>query len=184
MAATGGRGVASVSVIERAGAAPYTFWIPESADEPAFLAYSITKVFIASLVLKLCEEGPLRLFPVSPRPTIWPSRLHIPMMSQSVEPVSVFTTSSIEGLNSIASTSTDLYWPPVAASSASRSSSAPCSRGLCCQTLRHRLFMPTSESKTVGRWWALSSWWMTFSPTTARPGSCRVHISGATLRLT
>ncbi|PYS80160.1 MAG: serine hydrolase [Acidobacteria bacterium] len=61
MAAARGRGVASVSVIERAGAAPHTFWAPESADEPAFLAYSITKTFTASLVLKLCEEGQLSL---------------------------------------------------------------------------------------------------------------------------
>ena len=61
MAVTRGRGVASVSVIERAGAAPHTFWVPESADEPAFLAYSITKAFTASLVLKLCEEGRLSL---------------------------------------------------------------------------------------------------------------------------
>src|SRR5947209_12537275 len=61
MAAARGRGVASVSVIERAGTAPHTFWDPESADEPAFLAYSITKAFTASLVLKLCEEGRLSL---------------------------------------------------------------------------------------------------------------------------
>ena len=61
MAAARGRGVASVSVIERAGAATHTFWVPEFADEPAFLAYSITKVFTASLVLKLCEEGRLSL---------------------------------------------------------------------------------------------------------------------------
>jgi D-alanyl-D-alanine carboxypeptidase len=61
MAATRGRGVASVSVIERAGVAPHTFWVPESADEPAFLAYSITKTFTASLVLKFCEEGQLSL---------------------------------------------------------------------------------------------------------------------------
>ncbi len=56
-----GRGVASVSVIDRAGADPLAFWVPESADEPAFLAYSITKTVTASLVLKLCEEGQLSL---------------------------------------------------------------------------------------------------------------------------
>src|SRR5882724_6578456 len=61
IAAARGRGVISVSVIERPGAAPQTFWSPESAVEPAFLAYSITKTFTASLVLKLCEEGLLSL---------------------------------------------------------------------------------------------------------------------------
>lgn len=44
-----------------AGAAPRTFWVPESADEPPFLAYSITKTFTASLALKLCEQGRLSL---------------------------------------------------------------------------------------------------------------------------
>jgi len=56
-----GRGVASVSVIERPGAEPHAFWVPASADEPTFLAYSITKMFTASLILKLCEEGKLSL---------------------------------------------------------------------------------------------------------------------------
>ena len=60
-AAVRGRGVASASVMERAGTEPETFWVPGSADEPAFLAYSITKTFTASLVLKLCEEERLRL---------------------------------------------------------------------------------------------------------------------------
>jgi D-alanyl-D-alanine carboxypeptidase len=61
VAAARGRGCASVSVIERAGAEPHTFWVPDSAEEPTFLAYSITKTFTASLVLKLCEEGQLSL---------------------------------------------------------------------------------------------------------------------------
>jgi D-alanyl-D-alanine carboxypeptidase len=61
VAAARGHGVASVSVIERAGAEPYAFWVPESANEPTFLAYSITKTFTATLVLKLCEEGELSL---------------------------------------------------------------------------------------------------------------------------
>lgn len=60
-AAARGRGVASVSVIERAAGEAHSFWVPESADEPAFLVYSITKTFTASLVLKLCEEGRLSL---------------------------------------------------------------------------------------------------------------------------
>jgi D-alanyl-D-alanine carboxypeptidase len=60
-AAARGRGAASVSVIERGGAEPCAFWVPESVDEPAFLAYSITKTFTASLILQLCEEGRLDL---------------------------------------------------------------------------------------------------------------------------
>jgi D-alanyl-D-alanine carboxypeptidase len=59
-----GRGVASVAsvaVIERAGAEPYASWVPESHEEPVFLAYSITKTFTAVLILILCERGRLRL---------------------------------------------------------------------------------------------------------------------------
>ena len=61
VAAARGQGVASVSVIARSGADPETFWVPESADEPAFLAYSITKTLTASLILLLCEEQRLHL---------------------------------------------------------------------------------------------------------------------------
>jgi D-alanyl-D-alanine carboxypeptidase len=61
LAAARGRGAASVSVIARSGAEPETFWVPESAHEPAFLAYSITKTFTGSLVLMLCEEQRLHL---------------------------------------------------------------------------------------------------------------------------
>jgi len=61
LAAARGRGVASVAVIERAGAEPQAYWVPESDQEPAFLAYSITKTFTAALILTLCEEGQLRL---------------------------------------------------------------------------------------------------------------------------
>jgi D-alanyl-D-alanine carboxypeptidase len=60
-AAARGRGVASVAVIERAGAEPHAYWVPESDNEPAFLAYSITKTFTAALILKLCEEGRVSL---------------------------------------------------------------------------------------------------------------------------
>lgn len=60
-AAARGRGVASVAVVERAGANARAYWVPESAKEPAFLAYSITKTFTAALILKLCEEGQLSL---------------------------------------------------------------------------------------------------------------------------
>jgi D-alanyl-D-alanine carboxypeptidase len=61
LAAAREQGLASLSVIARRGADPETFWVPESASEPAFLAYSITKTFTASLVLLLCEEHRLRL---------------------------------------------------------------------------------------------------------------------------
>jgi len=60
-AAARGRGAASVAVIERAGAAAHASWVPESEQEPAFLAYSITKTFTAALILELCEAGKLRL---------------------------------------------------------------------------------------------------------------------------
>lgn len=60
-AAAKGRGVASVAVIERAGAEPQACWVPESDEEPAFLAYSITKTITAALILKLFEAGQLRL---------------------------------------------------------------------------------------------------------------------------
>ena len=60
-AAAGGRGAASVAVIERAGAEPQVHWVPESDQEPAFLAYSITKIFTAVSILRLCEERQLDL---------------------------------------------------------------------------------------------------------------------------
>jgi D-alanyl-D-alanine carboxypeptidase len=56
-----GRGVASMAVIERAGGEPRSFWVPELDQEPAFLAYSITKTFTATLILTLCEDGQLSL---------------------------------------------------------------------------------------------------------------------------
>lgn len=61
LTAAQGRGAASVSVIARPGAEPETVWVPEAANEPVFLAYSITKTFTASLVLVLCEEKRLHL---------------------------------------------------------------------------------------------------------------------------
>src|SRR4051812_39521021 len=60
-AAVRGRGAASVSVIATPGAQPCTRWLPESPTEPVFLAYSITKVFTAVLVMVLREEGLLSL---------------------------------------------------------------------------------------------------------------------------
>ena len=60
-AATRGRGIASASVIDRAGGAPQTAWVPDAPNEPRFLAYSITKTFTAVLVLRLREEGKLSL---------------------------------------------------------------------------------------------------------------------------
>ncbi len=56
-----GRGVTSMAVIEKAGGEPQAFWVPELNQEPAFLAYSITKTFTATLILALCEEGKLGL---------------------------------------------------------------------------------------------------------------------------
>ena len=60
-AAARGRGVASVAVIPRAGAAVRAYWVPESEQEPACLAYSITKTFTAVLILGLCDDGQLSL---------------------------------------------------------------------------------------------------------------------------
>ncbi len=58
--AAAGRGAASVSVIDSVGRACGA-WTPETTLEPAFLAYSITKTFTATLILKLCEERTLAL---------------------------------------------------------------------------------------------------------------------------
>lgn len=58
--AAAGRGAASVSVIDSVGGTCGA-WVPETTLEPAFLAYSITKTFTATLILKLCEERTLAL---------------------------------------------------------------------------------------------------------------------------
>jgi D-alanyl-D-alanine carboxypeptidase len=51
-----------VAITLNAKARPEAFWLPSSyADEPQFLAYSITKTFIAVLLLLLQEEGQLSL---------------------------------------------------------------------------------------------------------------------------
>jgi D-alanyl-D-alanine carboxypeptidase len=60
-AAVKGRGFAGASVIRWPGAEPCSVWLPESSYEPAFLAYSITKTFTATLILQLCDEGTLDL---------------------------------------------------------------------------------------------------------------------------
>ena len=60
-AAVRGRGAASVAVVDRPGGGPTATWVPESAEEPAFLAYSITKTFTATVILQTCEEGRLNL---------------------------------------------------------------------------------------------------------------------------
>src|SRR5262245_6171256 len=57
----GGRGVVSVSALCSGWSEPITAWTPEASDEPAFLAYSVTKTFTSALVLKLCDEGRLSL---------------------------------------------------------------------------------------------------------------------------
>jgi CubicO group peptidase (beta-lactamase class C family) len=60
-AAVKGRGFAGASVIRWPGAEPCSVWVPESPYEPAFLVYSITKTFTATLILQLCDEGTLDL---------------------------------------------------------------------------------------------------------------------------
>ena len=55
------RGAAALSVIARPGGNPTTVWTPGSAEEPGFLAYSITKPFLAVVMLRLAEEGKLSL---------------------------------------------------------------------------------------------------------------------------
>ena len=58
----GARGVAGLAVAARPGRQPEAIWIPSSSlEEPAFLAYSITKTFTAALFLLLREEGRLNL---------------------------------------------------------------------------------------------------------------------------
>lgn len=57
-----GRGVAGVAVAVRGEAQPEAVWVPSpDQEEPAFLAYSITKTFTAVLFLLLQEEGRLTL---------------------------------------------------------------------------------------------------------------------------
>ena len=60
-AAARGRGVASLAVVPERGAQARAWWVPELDEEPAFLAYSITKTFTAALILSLCDAGRLAL---------------------------------------------------------------------------------------------------------------------------
>src|SRR5690349_8871287 len=56
------RSVAGVAITAGAGAQPQAVWSPAmSHDEPAFLAYSITKTFTAALLLLLGEERRVNL---------------------------------------------------------------------------------------------------------------------------
>lgn len=55
------RGTAALSVISSPGAKPISVWLPEAAEEPRFLLYSITKLFVACVALRLCEDGRLEL---------------------------------------------------------------------------------------------------------------------------
>src|SRR6266850_4292618 len=60
--AVAGRGTAGIAVISRARARPEAVWLPASAsEEPAYLAYSITKPFTAVLLLQLRDEQRLAL---------------------------------------------------------------------------------------------------------------------------
>src|SRR5262249_31732077 len=61
LATVSGRGLASVSALCPSLSEPIIVWTPEARDEPAFLAYSVTKTFTSVLVLKLCDEGRLSL---------------------------------------------------------------------------------------------------------------------------
>ena len=52
------RGIAGLSVATENQTKTQTIWVPEATNkEPGFLAYSLTKVFIAALVLLVREEG-------------------------------------------------------------------------------------------------------------------------------
>lgn len=58
----GGRGSAALAVIPGGGATANTVWTPaDVAEEPAFLAYSITKSFTAAAFLLFQEQGLLSL---------------------------------------------------------------------------------------------------------------------------
>ena len=56
------RGVAGIALIAEAGGTPEVVWVPSSgSEEPAYLAYSITKTFTAALLLQLRDERRLTL---------------------------------------------------------------------------------------------------------------------------
>lgn len=55
------QGTVSTSVILYEGAKPQTIWTPGFDEEPAFLVYSLTKTFLATLILKICELEKLSL---------------------------------------------------------------------------------------------------------------------------
>jgi D-alanyl-D-alanine carboxypeptidase len=58
---TRGPGAAGIAALVAGAADPVAVWTPPSSDEPAFLAYSITKTFTAVLFLLLRDEGRLAL---------------------------------------------------------------------------------------------------------------------------
>lgn len=61
-AAVQGQGAAGVAVNDGVGGAVDRAWVPQTLPaEPRFLAYSITKSFIATLILRLQEGGQLTL---------------------------------------------------------------------------------------------------------------------------
>ena len=60
--AANARGSAGLAIVGGPGQAPEALWIPASAsEEPAYLTYSITKTFIAALLLGLCDEARVSL---------------------------------------------------------------------------------------------------------------------------
>jgi len=56
-----GRGAAGIAALVAGAVDPVAIWTPPSRDEPAYLAYSITKTFTAVLFLLLRDEGRLAL---------------------------------------------------------------------------------------------------------------------------
>jgi len=56
-----GRGATGLAALVAGAADPVAAWTPRSHEEPAFLAYSITKTFTAALCLLLRDEGRLAL---------------------------------------------------------------------------------------------------------------------------
>jgi D-alanyl-D-alanine carboxypeptidase len=58
----GARGAAGLAVATSAPSRRLAVWLPDSlAEDPAFLIYSITKTYLATLALRLQEEGRLSL---------------------------------------------------------------------------------------------------------------------------
>src|SRR5262245_24554727 len=56
------KGIAGIAMTTPNDTQPQAVWVPASyAEEPAFLAYSLTKTYIAVLILRLHDQGQLTL---------------------------------------------------------------------------------------------------------------------------